>query len=416
MIGSVLLAEGLASAGQEWAPPSEPAREYAQRALRSQRFTSERLTFPIGADLCGAGPHLGYRRVVGSELSDAWYDASQMLADAAMARLGQTSRTCALRKTVRFLGLVARPRAAGYYPRADVDGANVTTRDTYSDDNALIGLALLEARESLTDQQSRGELLRGAASAASFLREESVWDDTFGGGIWWNTNRGQTAEGKPAQTTAMAAQLFVRLYQETGESRYAVWAQACLDWLDGQLLDPSTGLYRYNVRHWDLPGQTGQYVEPRLFSYDQGIMIEVHLLFEHSISPGVGHLPRARALAEALQRTFWDGERGGYHLEAGQPSVYTAYSAWVAQSLLALHVADRDPTWLRYARANLDALETHLRDPADGGYFPMQYRCQRLEEPGCEHGNAWSYDPRKLLFSQAWMQRANALLAARLAE
>ena len=85
-----------------------------------------------------------------------------------------------------------------------------------------------------------------------------------------------------AQTRADA---FARLFEATGHPDYRSWAQASLSWLDARLLDPSTGLYRYGIRHWDMPGQGGEYVDPRLFSYDQGIMIEVHLAFHRSIQP-----------------------------------------------------------------------------------------------------------------------------------
>jgi uncharacterized protein YyaL (SSP411 family) len=338
------------------------------------------------------------------------------MADAAMIRLGQTARQCELARTVAFLDLVARPtESGGYYPRANVDGREVTTRDSYADDNALIGLALLEARDASADQEMRARLLRRAERAARFLTNAGLWDDTFGGGFWWNTNRGQMPEGKPAQTTAVAAQLFARLYIETGDPHYADWARASLRWLDDRLFDPASGLYRYGLRHWELSDQSGEWLDPRLFSYDQGIMIEVHLLFDQAIEPQAGHRQRARALAEQLQSRFWDDRRGGYRLDALEPAVFTPYSAWLTQSLLALEAVDPNPVWLDRARANVDALETSLRDPADDGYYHMHFHCRDVREAGCEDGESWSFDPTKYLFSQAWMQRAQALLAQRLA-
>ena len=84
------------------------------------------------------------------------------------------------------------------------------------------------------------------------------------------------------------------------------------------------------------------------------------------------------------------------------------------QSLVALYDADPDPTWLRRARENLDAIEAHLLDPSDGGYYHMQFRCGGRTEPECDGGVDWAVDRTKLLFSQSWMQRAQAQLAERL--
>ena len=403
-------------AAESWKPVSQPARRYADRAERTLRFTSERLAHFEAADRCGAALWLSYGRTVGSELSDAWYDASQLAADAALAELGEPGALCRQAKTVAFLDLVARPEpAGGYYPRANVDGQQVTTRDVYGDDNALLGLAFLEARATSDDPSWRRELLERAVSAATYLEQGGLWDDTFGGGFWWNTARGAIGEGKPGQTTALAALLFGRLYEETGETSYARRALASLDWLDARLYDPVAGLYRYGLRHADQTTQRGEVLDERFFSYDQGILIELHLLFDRSIAPGQGHLERARSLAERTYETFWVPNRG-FRLSSAFEDVYTAYSAWLTQSYLRLHAADPDPRWLEIARANLDALEALALDPSDGGYYHLQHRCSEPSGPGCEAGQDWTVERDKLLVSQAWMQRAQALLAARATE
>jgi hypothetical protein len=187
-----------------------------------------------------------------------------------------------------------------------------------------------------------------------------------------------------------------------------------LDWLEERLYDSGVGLYRYGLRHESVERQSGEYLDPRFFSYDQGIMIELHLLFDRAIARGQGHLASAQALALRTQDEFWVPDRGGYRLTTGQDDIYTAYSAWMTQSLLGLHAADQNPLWLEFAQANLDALEAQALDPADGGYFHMQHRCVSDEVPDCQSGADWAPDRTKLLFSQAWMQRAQALLAARL--
>ena len=404
------------NAHSAWLPGEDPARIYAERALRTQRYTMAHLANLPRLERCGWVAFIGYERNDGSVLSDAWYDAAQLQADAAMVRLGQIEQSCVLHKTAAFFDLVAAPLpAGGYYPRADVDGQNLSSAHLYADDTALIGLALLEARDASTDEVERARLLERAEHAAVLLTDAGLWDETFGGGVWWNSRRGLSAEGKPAQTTALAAQLFLRLYEATGEPRHAEWARACLDWLEARLVDPIRRLYHYTIRHWDMPNQGGEYREESLFNYDQGIMIEVHVLAERLLEPGGGHLERAREVATGMQSTFWDSDLGGYRINGDRPDVSAAYGAWVTQSLLALHAADPNPLWLTWARANLDAMEAHLVEAPEDGYANLYFRCEDPKRIGCQDGERWSYDPTRYLVSQAWMQRAQALLAARLA-
>src|ERR671932_15892 len=72
---------------------------------------------------------------------------------------------------------------------------------------------LLAAAERPPDSALQQHYLYAARRTAAFLLQSGLWDDTFGGGFWWNTNRGDTAEGKPAQSNALAAQFFAQLYQ-----------------------------------------------------------------------------------------------------------------------------------------------------------------------------------------------------------
>src|SRR5215218_4949927 len=64
------------------------AATYRYRALRTQSYTYARLAFPAGPERCPTGKLLSFRRAVGSEQSDAWHVASQLMADVALARIG----------------------------------------------------------------------------------------------------------------------------------------------------------------------------------------------------------------------------------------------------------------------------------------------------------------------------------------
>lgn len=393
---------------------SDEARHYLAAARRTREFSLRHLAHYERGFGCLGATFLSYAREVGSRLSDHWYLALQLQADAALVAAGDFSVTCSMAKLVDFMQGLARPDI-GFYPRADVDGRNTTTVDTYADDNAVIGLAFLDGRDATADLRQRARLLELARSAGDYLVDGGLWDETFGGGLWWNTNRGLMPEGKPTQTNAAAVQLLLRLYLATGDGRYLSAARQVLAWLEERLYDPVAGLYRLRVRHEDRRSRTGELVEDRYFGYDQGIMIEVHLLLGRLTGEREASLARARDLAERLHAGFWDPELGGYRLERDVDAVYTPYAAWVSQSLLELYEHDHDPRWLERARANIDALNSVLLDPRDNGYYHMSFRCRWLYEPGCEDGQTWSFDPTKLHFSQAWMQRSQALLAERLA-
>jgi hypothetical protein len=408
---SATLALGQPSAAA--ATSAGSAEDYAERALRTREYTLNTLAVPAGAVGCERLRALGFRREPGSPLSDTWYDASQMLAESALLRAGAEDDDCVLEKTAAFVQRLER-QGGGFYPREDLSSRTPTTRDVFTDDNALIGLALLEARDHADTPAERKTLLTLAQSAARVLTDAGVWDDTFGGGFWWNTVRGGLGEGKPTQTSGLAAQLFLRLYQATGDPDYAEWAERTVDWLDTRLYDEYHRMYRYNLRHESVETREGEYLDERIFSYDQGIMIEVHLLYHQLLDPSGWHLGRARELGAQTQSYFWDPERGGFRLSTESSAIYAAYSAWLSQSYLALHAADGNPAWLQFALQNLDGLENHLRDQQDGGFHQMQARCETPEWAGCDPGAEWTYDPTKLLFSQAWMQRAQALASARL--
>ena len=417
VVACVLLLLGFGRASAAAASEVEAAEAYRERALRVQSFTYRRLAYPRGPERCPAGTTLSFSRALGAPESDAWYVGSQLMADVALARIDGPGTECAIRKAVAFLDLLRKEGGAGgYWPRANVDGSGVTRRDIFADDNALLGLALLELRSGSEDPAWRDLLLRRATRAARFLTDEEYWDQIFGGGFWWASGRGALREGKPAQTTALAGLLFARLYEETGQARWSEWALRCLKWLDDRLVHPERKVYLYGIRHSDLNQRSGEVVDPHIFSYDQGIMIELHLVLHRAVDPKAGHLERARDLAARLRPNFWDPKIGGYRLNAFIPEVYATYGAWVSASLLALYEVDGDATWLEEARANLDVLERYLADPSDGGYAQLYSSCEIPQAWGCQEGAPSARDPTKLLSSQAWMQRAQALLAAALVQ
>lgn len=420
------------------------ANGWLQLALETQAATRARLRVLGDAPSCAAARFVSYRRSnVAPDLVDEWYIASQLWADAVLlptapwapnrasvpflvlvaplifapdSSLGAAARNvpeaaCDLAKGFVFLDRLRDDQMGGYYPHSDLMGTQVERDVLYADDNSLTGLALLAAAARAPDPALQERYLGGARRTAAFLLQSGLWDDTFGGGFWWNTNRGDTAEGKPAQSNALAAQFLARLYQATGADVYRTWALRTLHWLDRTLYEPAWQLYRWSVHYADpLDRMSGPVISDRYFNYDQSLAIEAQLLAA-PLDGDPRHRERARAIGRAVPPTFWNQARGGYNLEAGIEQVYTAYAAWTSLGHLALYALDGDPRWLDLARANADALDAVLRQP-EGGYAARYYRCVDRTAPGCGSGETtWVTDPTLDTAAHAWMQHLQSAIA-----
>src|SRR5690349_9189157 len=196
-------------------------------ALGIQASTRARLAVLGDAFNCPDARFVSFRRSDAEpEIVDQWYVASQLWADALMLT-GSSDPTaaqpdvpgwdpadtrCYLDKGFVFLDRLWDYTSAGYFPRANPVGTSVTSGPRYTDDNLIAGLALLETAKTTTDPLAVRRYIHAAQREADFLRGSELWDDTFGGGFWWNTGRGNTEEGKPAQTNALAGLFFARLY------------------------------------------------------------------------------------------------------------------------------------------------------------------------------------------------------------
>jgi hypothetical protein len=408
--------------------PTDPdALPRLQSAAMTQRATRPRLRVLGEGSTCAEARFVTYRRSDHDpDIVDEWYAASQLWADARLPVLppmrpllaaptvlvptdppplpAAAAARCHLDKGFGFLDQLWDGIHGGYAPRANLSASEIDGGVRYTDDNSLTGLAPLAAARSAPDLVRAQQYLSAARRTAAYLRASGLWDDAFGGGFWWNTNQGDTEEGKPAQTNALAALFFARLYQATGEVAEREWAVRTLQWLDTSLYNPSWQLYRWSAHYADPNSRSGDRVlSDRYFNYDQGLAIEAQLLLSQLGANPAGRA-RARAVGRALATTFWNPERGGYNLEAGIDQVYTAHAAWTSLGHLALYASEGDARWLELARANADALAATLGE-ADGSYAYRQYACGDRSAPGCERDEvAWARDETRDTAAQAWMQ------------
>jgi hypothetical protein len=365
------------------------------------------VAYPTGD--CETASHVAYARERGATIADHWYVSSQIMAsvDLARATVGSTSHLdCTIERSFNYLELLWQTAPpGGYAPRSDLDGSNPTTVDIYADDNAIAGVAMLEAADYAKDWRLHDRMVAGAERAARFLIDSNLWDEVYGGGFWWNTQREQSEGGKPVQTAGLAVQLFARLYRLTGNVEYRDWADRSMAWSDLRLFDEEVGLYRYGFR----PSLPGKPRPPEYVSYDQAIMIEAHLAMHAIGDASMDHLERSRTLAGNLAR--FRSPLGGYEFELGVPQVFSHYSAWSSIGLLKLYQVDHNPTWLTQARDSLSDLSDAVFDKKDGGVYYGVYECIPKWIAECPIGAASAVDERKLHFSQSWVQRAFALLA-----
>ena len=377
------------------------------------------------AFVCQDARFVSYRRSdFEPEISDHWYVASQLWADVALAQLLNTlsppdwdpiTARCYLEKTDTFLDRQwDYAGGGGYFPRSNPTGTSVESTVRFVDDNALTGLVLLDLVQITDDPARKQQYLHATRRQAELLMTGSVWDSQFGGGFWWNTTRGASAEGKPAQSNALAALFFGRLYRATGDEQYRDWALRTLLWLDTILYDPAAHLYRWSVAYQDVDARRGAEVHQRFANYDQSIAIQAQLV-GMQLDGDRNRLARAIAVGEALQTRFWVPERG-YRLNADLDQIYTSYGAWSSLGHLALYDATGDERWLDWPRANLVALDGWLREP-DGGYGVQTFRCAGHLAQYCQAGQTgWIVDHIRDGAAQAWAQHLQAQLASRLAQ
>lgn len=401
LLALVLLASGILHVAE--APPPSPLRDYQELAQSIQRVNFQRFGQLTGGRDCASARLLSYRRDASDAwIADQWYVALHMRADAALARLGDRSALCRIQKSFAWMELLWEPERGGYAPRADLDGRNPTLKDLYADDNALVALAYLEAARVVEDELLRERLLLGANRATAYLLRPGLWDETYGGGLWWNDQSWALQLGKPGQPTALLAWVMAEQYELTRNPWHRQHALRALAWLDARLWSAHHGLYAYGVTG----PETDPYVKPSYFSYDQAIVMEA-LLALYRVDRDPTYLARARALARSVDRAFWQRDVGGYTLEAGNRDVYASYSVWVSEALISLYFVDADPSWRGLAARNFDTVE-RLLARGDGTYANRIFPCRPMY---CGEAQPYTRDRVVLGKGQALMQRVAAMLA-----
>jgi uncharacterized protein YyaL (SSP411 family) len=316
-----------------------------------------------------------------------WYNASQIYADAAMVRIGDSAYLSYMNKTFNWMENLwdKSDPGGGYFAAASLDGSGAAGTK-YVDDNSLTGMVYLDAYE-VTSGADKDAYLSKAIACANWIIKSGLWDNTLGGGFWWNTEK----PVKSTQTNGLVLQLFLKLYKITGQTIYRDWAVSVNNWLTSKMFDSNTGLF---IWQYDNTGKKyGQ-----IFTYDNAIMIEAFLLYSEAMNDP-GYLAKAQALGTAMNRTLWDGAHNVYIFNTSDLRINPAWCGWASQAMIKLYEADNNASWLNYAKGNIDAINVVLREPVSEGY----YQFAALDGAG-RYTNMEGVD-------QAWMQRVQALLS-----
>ncbi len=209
----------------------------------------------------------------------------------------------------------------------------------YYDDNDWVGIELVRLYKQTRDPS----LLASAEGIMAF--ELAGWQSSPELGCSGGLPFSNTAENTDRNTitTAPAAELAVQLYRVTGQSQYLQFAVTAYEWVRSCLLE-SNGMYGDHVNRRGI-------IEPRLWSYTQGVMIGAGTLLYQVTGDGA-YLYQARQTAAAALLYFTPAR-----LSQEIPFFPSIYF----RNLLYLDSVTHDPPGPRIAQAYVDYAWQHQR-------------------------------------------------------
>ncbi len=209
----------------------------------------------------------------------------------------------------------------------------------YYDDNDWIGIELVRLYK-----QTRDPAVLGTAEGIMAF-EMAGWQSSpelgCSGGLPFSNLAENT--DRNTITTAPAAELAVQLYRVTHQSQYLQFAVMAYEWVRSCLLEPN-GMYGDHVNRRGI-------LEPRLWSYTQGVMIGAGTLL-YQVTGNGAYLYQARQTAAAAL-AYFTPERLAREIPFF-PSIYF-------RNLLYLDSVTQDPPGPRIAQAYVDYAWQHQR-------------------------------------------------------
>ena len=164
--------------------------------------------------------------------------------------------------------------------------------DRFFDDNAIIGIELVEAYELLKDPK----YLERCAQIVKFYK--AGIDNTMGRALWWcesNINQpGNDSSNKPACANGFATWFLMRYYEVCPEAEKAevlALAKDLYQWLYDNLRDPGDNLY------WNSKGADGS-INTTKWTYNSGAMIAGGVRL-YEVTGDTRYLNEAKATAKS---------------------------------------------------------------------------------------------------------------------
>jgi predicted alpha-1,6-mannanase (GH76 family) len=266
LIGLLALVMAMAPVASAQASPARPSRGAdASTAVARAR---------VAADV-----------LMGSyDTEKAWFPSSWWNSAVALETIGDYMQRTGDRRYLPQLDLTFE-KDKGAFPAGYLSGdpllGNFTSRAI--DDSEWWGLTWIEAYD-LTKKQ---KYLDMAVTIAKYV--DGYWDDTCGGGVWWNAERTY----KNAVTNGLWVRLTAELHNRIhGDTQWLAKSKAGWDWLTSSGLINSKGLVNDGLN--DDCKNNGQTV----WSYNQGLAIGAGLeLYRATHNPKL--LATSRRLADA---------------------------------------------------------------------------------------------------------------------
>jgi predicted alpha-1,6-mannanase (GH76 family) len=224
--------------------------------------------------------------------------------------------------------------------------------NSFYDDNGWWALAWVAAHD-LTGERRYLE-----AAEAVFRHNAGAWDDTCGGGLWWNDQRNY----KNAITSELFLLLAAQLHQRApGRGEYRGWALRTWQWLYGSGMIGPDGLFN--------DGLTAGCANNRgtTWTYNQGVVLG-GLTALHEITGDAGYLSHAEGIAEAALRALTSPAgiltEPAESTPAGCNGDQTQFKGIFVRHLLDLQQRNGSPAYRTFLLANADSVWDRARNPA----------------------------------------------------
>jgi predicted alpha-1,6-mannanase (GH76 family) len=221
----------------------------------------------------------------------------------------------------------------------------------FFDDSAWWALAWVAAYDLTGEQRYL------AAARTVFAHAESGWDDTCGGGVWWNQERTY----KNAITNELFFTLAAQLHQRVpGDREYLTWAMRGWEWLHGSGMIGPDGLVN--------DGLTAACVNNggTTWTYNQGVILGgLAALFQ--ITGDRAYLDQGEVIADAALGSLTD--RSGILTEPCEPagcnSDQTQFKGIFVRYLHEFQAHSGKPAYRAFLMANADSVWDNARNAAD---------------------------------------------------